>query len=114
MICHHGPCLMVFSLEKDYIFALYKAIKKYLIKQHAFIDFCMLLLGKAWHSTKYGRTDLLNLNNWGEGGGGGGKYIYDVYSSIKSDVIDPPTNSLHSKRGDLTSNFNECVWLFTI
>lgn len=75
MICHHGPCLMVFSLEKDYIFALYKAIKKYLIKQHAFIDFCMLLLGKAWHSTKYGRTDLLNLNNWGEGGGGGGKYM---------------------------------------
>lgn len=39
--------------------------------------------------------------------------FYDVYSSIKSDVIDPPTNSLHSKRGDVTSNFNDCVWLFT-
>lgn len=39
--------------------------------------------------------------------------FYDVYSSIESDVIDPPTNSLHSKRGDLISNFNDCVWLFT-
>lgn len=92
--------------------------KIYLIKQHAFIDFCMLLLGKAWHSTKYGRTDLLNLNNWGEGVvvvvNTCKSVFYDVYSSIKSDVIDPPTNSLHSKRGDVTSNFNECVWLFTI
>lgn len=39
--------------------------------------------------------------------------FYDVYSSIESDVIDPPTNSLHSKRGDLISNSNDCVWLFT-
>lgn len=65
-------------------------------------------------STKYGRTDLLNLNNWGVVVVLNKSVFYDVYSSIESDVIDPPTNSLHSKRGDLISNFNECVWVFTI
>lgn len=68
-----------------------------------FICCCSARLGD---STKYGRTDLLNLNNWGEGGGGvvvvvNKSVFYDVYSSIESDVIDPPTNSQHSKRGDL-------------
>lgn len=64
-------------------------------------------------STKYGRTDLLNLNNWGVVVVLNKSVFYDVYSSIESDVIDPPTNSLHSKRGGLISNFNDCVWLFT-